>query len=91
MTLQTAGWIGVGFEVILLFCWLYNIYGPNTGTDPAGAGIGQLFTLLLLGYLAISVWLMFRNTKTAIIIVLVMAALPLAVTVYGLWRYYSNR
>ncbi len=91
MTLQMAGWIAVGFEAVLLLCWLYNIYGPNTGTDPAGAGIAGFFTLLLAGYLLVSILLMLKNTKTAIIVVLVMGTIPLLLTIYGLWRYFSNR
>lgn len=91
MTLQLAGWIAVGLEIVLLLCWLYNVYGPNSGVDPAGEGIAQLFLIALSAYLLVSIVLMLRNTKTGTIVVLVMAGIPLILTVYGLWRYYSNR
>ena len=88
MTMYKAGWLAIALEIIILLLWLYNIFFAKNGTDAAGKGLGQLYVLALAAYIIPGIVLMLINNKYCTIAVLVMAALPLLIVVYGLIRYY---
>ena len=88
MTMYKIGWLAIALEVTILLIWFYNIFFAKNGTDAAGKGLGQLYVLALAAYIIIGIILMLINNKYCTIAVLIMAALPLLVVVYGLIRYY---
>ena len=89
MTLYKAGWIGVAIEILILLIWLYDIYFSKNGTDAAGKGLAMVYILALAAYILISVILMLVNNRYCTIAVLIMAAIPVLIVIYGLIRYYS--
>ena len=88
MTMYKIGWLVIALEVTILLIWFCNIFFAKNGTDAAGKGLGQLYVLALAAYIIIGIILMLINNKYCTIAVLIMAALPLIVVVYGLIRYY---
>jgi len=89
MTLYKAGWIGVAIEILILLVWLYDIYFSKKGTDAAGKGLAMLYILALAAYILISVILMLVNNRYCTTAVLILAAIPVLVVIYGLIRYYT--
>jgi hypothetical protein len=89
-TIHTAGWLAIVLEVVLLLIWVYSVFGPGNGTDPAGRGMAQVFLLGLLAYIAAGVVLMLVKDVRCTVAVLVMAAVPLTLVVIGLVKYYSS-
>jgi hypothetical protein len=91
MSLSDIAWTLIALEILLFFAWLYNLYGPGNGTDPAGRGIGLCFTLALGGYILAGAGLMFLPVGWGVVTVIVMAALPLAIVVIGLIKWLTPR
>lgn len=89
-TIETAGWICIALELILLLIWVYSIFGPRNGTDPAGKGMAQVFLLGLVTYIAAGVILMLIKDIRCTIAVLLMAAIPFTLVIIGLVKYYSS-
>jgi len=89
MTIYKTGWIAIAIEIIILLIWLYNVYGSKNGTDAAGKGLAMVYILALAAYTLIGIILMLINNKYCTIAVIVMAAVPLLVVLYGLFRYLS--
>jgi len=88
MTIYKTGWLAIALEMVIVLTWCYNLYFAKNGTDAAGKGLGGLYVLALTVYVIIGVILMLVNNKYCTIAVLIMAALPLFVVVYGVTRYY---
>ena len=90
-TFKSNGPPALRIALLLFFAWLYNLYGPGNGTDPAGRGIGLCFTLALGGYILAGAGLMFLPVGWGVVTVIVMAALPLAIVVIGLIKWLTPR
>lgn len=90
MGLLIAGKIAIALEVILLLIWAYSIFLKPNGTDPAGQGIAVVFLLGLAAYIAIGVFLLLYGRVWSQVLVLVMAAIPLAIVVIGLMKEYGK-
>jgi hypothetical protein len=88
MTLNQAGWLSIALEIILLMIWVYSAFFSKN-TDAAGRGYATIYLLALTLYITIGIILMLINNSYCTIAVLVMAALPLLVVVYGIARKYS--
>lgn len=89
-TINTAGWICIALEAALLLVWVYHIFGPRSGMDPAGKGMAQLFLLGLVAYIAAGIVLMLVDDIRCTIAVLLMGAIPLTLIVIGLVKYRSS-
>jgi hypothetical protein len=89
--MYTAGQIAIALEIILLLVWAYHIFLKPNGTDPAGKGIAMLFLLGLAGYIAGSTVLLLLRKTWSIWLVLIMAAIPLAIVIIGLWKEYGTK
>lgn len=85
-----AGWIAIALELLLLLIWIYSIFFKPNGTDPAGRGIAMGFVLALCIYIGVGILFMFLQKTWSMILTLVMAAIPLAVVVIGLWKHYGR-
>ena len=81
MILLIAGKIVIGLQIILLLVWVYSIFLSPNGTDPAGEGTAIVLLLGMAAYIAIGIGLLMTGKTWALILVLVMAALPLGIAV----------
>ena len=90
MNLFIAGWTAVVLEIILLLIWIYSVFFTRNGTDPAGKGLATVFIIGLGIYIAAGVVLMLLQRSWSIILVLVMAAVPLALVIIGLLKKYGT-
>jgi len=86
----TAGWIAIGFEIVLLLVWVYSIFGPRSTTDAAGRGLAQVYIMGLLAYIGAGVMLMLVRDIRCTVAVLVMAAVPFTLVIIGLVKYASS-
>ncbi|MES1225334.1 MAG: hypothetical protein ABUT20_58175 [Bacteroidota bacterium] len=89
MTLYKTGWLAIAIEVVLLLIWINSVYFSKNGTDDAGKGLALVYLLALSAYILTGIILMLVNNRYCTIAVLCMAAIPLLVVIYGLFRYYS--
>ena len=87
----TAGWIAIGLEIVLLLIWIYSIFFQPNGTDPAGKGTAMVFVIGLGIYIAGSALLLQMGRTWSVVLALVMAGIPLAIVVIGLWKKYGSR
>ncbi|MBC7850692.1 MAG: hypothetical protein H7Y31_13205 [Chitinophagaceae bacterium] len=90
-SLSMAGWIAIGLEIVLFLIWVYNVFGPGNGTDPAGRGMAQLFLIGLVTYILAGILLLRLESLWTSISVLVMSAIPLTLVIVGLVKYYGSR
>lgn len=90
MNLFIAGKIAIALELILLLVWAYSIFLKPNGTDPAGKGIAVVFLLCLAGYIAAGILLLLSKRFWPMVLVLVMAAIPLAIVIIGLIKEYGS-
>lgn len=86
-----ACWTVIFLEIVLLLIWFYSIFIKPNGTDPAGKGIAIVFLLGLIAYIIGGILLVWIGNTWALILVLVMGAIPLAIVLIGLWKQYGNR
>ena len=86
MTLETIARTIVALEIVVLLIWLFQIWFPSSGADPAGKGLGAVYTLGLTVYVIIGLGFMLIHTPWSMVIAAITALLPIGVTVYGLIR-----
>jgi hypothetical protein len=91
MTLETITRTLVALEIVVLLIWLFQIWFPGKGADPAGKGLGAVYTLGLTVYVVIGLGFLLIYTPWSMVIAAVMAVLPIGVTIYGLIRWIKNR
>ena len=90
MILFNAGVVAIALQIILLLIWAYSIFLKPNGTDPAGQGIAMGFLLGLAGYIALAILLLLSRKTWCMVLVLVMAAIPLAIVIIGLVKEYGG-
>lgn len=90
MILLIAGKIVIGLQIVLLLIWAYSIFLTPNGTDPAGGGTAIVLLLGMAAYIATGVALLMSGKTWALVIVLVMAALPLGIAINELVKNYRS-
>jgi hypothetical protein len=91
MTLETITRTLVALEIVVLLIWLFQIWFPGSGADPAGKGLGVVYTLGLGIYVVIGLGFMLIHAPWSMAVVAVLALLPIGVTIYGLIRWIKYR
>ena len=81
----------IAADTLILLSWLYLIWFPGSGADPAGKGLGVVYTLGLAIYILIGLGFMYVHTVWALSIAAVMASVPIIITVYGVWLWLKTR
>ncbi|WP_428661048.1 hypothetical protein [Runella sp.] len=83
----------ISAEILVFLCWLYKIWFPDSGADPAGKGLGVVYTLALGIYILVNIGFMFIHTGWSMSIAAVLALMPVLITIYGviLWLKTRNR
>jgi hypothetical protein len=84
--ITTANWILIGLYGVLLIYTIFNL--NRSGNDAAGRGMELGFIVIGAILLAGMVWLNLRPWRTAKIIALVVAGLPLLMILFNLASNY---